>query len=109
MYSPIHHDLEGIAAQRFPSLPSRLSRLQPQAARLDAFHTGYLRAKRPFKDCNTALRASAFLQREAKPLVVSEAKDSFRKDDDVCLQLGVPPKGNANFAWVQHFIHHLAA
>jgi type I restriction enzyme M protein len=19
-----------------------------------------------------------------------------------------PPKGNANFAWVQHFIHHLA-
>jgi type I restriction enzyme M protein len=21
---------------------------------------------------------------------------------------GVPPKGNANFAWVQHFIHHLA-
>ncbi len=19
----------------------------------------------------------------------------------------VPPKGNANFAWVQHFIHHL--
>ena len=23
-------------------------------------------------------------------------------------QCGVPPKGNANFAWVQHFIHHLA-
>ena len=23
-------------------------------------------------------------------------------------QFGVPPKGNANFAWVQHFIHHLA-
>ncbi len=22
--------------------------------------------------------------------------------------IGVPPKGNANFAWVQHFIHHLA-
>ena len=21
---------------------------------------------------------------------------------------GVPPIGNANFAWVQHFIHHLA-
>src|SRR5437899_2175000 len=21
---------------------------------------------------------------------------------------GVPPAGNANFAWVQHFIHHLA-
>jgi type I restriction enzyme M protein len=23
-------------------------------------------------------------------------------------QFGVPPKGNANFAWVQHFIHHLS-
>jgi len=35
--------------------------------------------------------------------------DWFRKDDDVRWQYGVPPKGNANFAWVQHFIHHLAA
>ena len=32
----------------------------------------------------------------------------IRKDDDVRWQFGVPPKGNANFAWVQHFIHHLA-
>ena len=23
-------------------------------------------------------------------------------------QYGLPPRGNANFAWVQHFIHHLA-
>ncbi len=34
--------------------------------------------------------------------------DWFRKDDDVRWQFGVPPKGNANFAWVRHFIHHLA-
>ena len=34
--------------------------------------------------------------------------DWFRKDDDVRWLYGVPPKGNANFAWVQHFIHHLA-
>jgi type I restriction enzyme M protein len=34
--------------------------------------------------------------------------DWFRKDDDVRWQHGVPPRGNANFAWVQHFIHHLA-
>ncbi len=34
--------------------------------------------------------------------------DWFRKDDDVRWQFGVPPRGNANFAWVQHFIHHLA-
>lgn len=34
--------------------------------------------------------------------------DWARKDDDVRWKYGVPPKGNANFAWVQHFIHHLA-
>ena len=28
--------------------------------------------------------------------------------DDVRWKCGVPPVGNANFAWVQHFIHHLA-
>ncbi len=28
--------------------------------------------------------------------------------DDVRWNFGTPPKGNANFAWVQHFIHHLA-
>lgn len=27
---------------------------------------------------------------------------------DVRWKYGVPPSGNANFAWVQHFIHHLA-
>ena len=28
--------------------------------------------------------------------------------DDQRWKFGIPPKGNANFAWVQHFIHHLA-
>ncbi len=27
--------------------------------------------------------------------------------DDPRWQYGVPPTGNANFAWIQHFIHHL--
>jgi type I restriction enzyme M protein len=27
--------------------------------------------------------------------------------DDVRWRYGVPPKGNANYAWIQHFIHHL--
>ena len=30
-----------------------------------------------------------------------------RLKDDARWKYGVPPKGNANFAWVQHFIHHL--
>lgn len=29
-------------------------------------------------------------------------------EDDVRWKYGIPPKRNANFAWVQHFIHHLS-
>jgi len=28
--------------------------------------------------------------------------------NDARWQFGVPPKGNANFAWIQHFLYHLA-
>ncbi len=31
-----------------------------------------------------------------------------RLTDDQRWQYGAPPKGNANFAWVQHIVHHLA-
>ncbi len=31
-----------------------------------------------------------------------------RLTEDKRWQYGVPPKGNANFAWVQHIVHHLA-
>jgi type I restriction enzyme M protein len=54
---------------------------------------------------------SAGLLRSERQLLANPPfndSDWFRKDDDVRWQFGVPPKGNANFAWVQHFIHHLA-
>ena len=31
-----------------------------------------------------------------------------RLEDDVRWKYGVPPKGNANFGWLQHIVHHLA-
>lgn len=31
-----------------------------------------------------------------------------RLTDDVRWKFGTPPKGNANFAWLQHILHHLA-
>jgi len=31
-----------------------------------------------------------------------------RLKDDVRWKYGVPPTGNANYAWIQHFIHHLS-
>jgi type I restriction enzyme M protein len=97
---------------------------------------GLLRSERQllanplFNDSDTALRASAFPQTGGTLQVMAERQDNFRKDDDVrwqpsgarqiakgnpqgerggVHQFGVPPKGNANFAWVQHFIHHLAS
>jgi type I restriction enzyme M protein len=34
--------------------------------------------------------------------------DWARNAEDVRWAVGVPPAGNANFAWVQHIVHHLA-
>jgi type I restriction enzyme M protein len=34
--------------------------------------------------------------------------DWYRADDDIRWQYGLPPKGNANFGWIQHIIHHMA-
>ncbi len=31
-----------------------------------------------------------------------------RDENDVRWKYGIPPKGNANFAWMQHMIHHLS-
>ncbi len=31
-----------------------------------------------------------------------------RLKDDVRWKYGIPPAGNANYAWIQHFIHHIA-
>src|SRR5437899_2526995 len=31
-----------------------------------------------------------------------------RLREEIRWKFGVPPAGNANYAWIQHFIHHLA-
>jgi type I restriction enzyme M protein len=41
------------------------------------------------------------------PFNDSDWRGALLKDDKRWVY-GVPPAGNANFAWVQHFIHHLA-
>ncbi len=41
------------------------------------------------------------------PFNVSDWKGELLRED-VRWKYGVPPVGNANFGWVQHFIHHLA-
>lgn len=41
------------------------------------------------------------------PFNMKEWNDGV-KDDDPRWKYGTPPAGNANFAWMQHMIHHLA-
>ena len=46
--------------------------------------------------------------RARQPAVQRQRLGRRAAADDVRWKYGVPPAGNANFAWVQHFIHHLA-
>jgi len=57
------------------------------------------------RDLHKDLKADYIL---ANPPFNSSDWGGERLREDVRWQYGVPPAGNANFAWVQHFIHHLA-
>jgi type I restriction enzyme M protein len=54
-------------------------------------------------DLHPTLKADFIL---ANPMF--NQSDWHRIDDDIRWKYGIPPRGNANFAWVQHMIHHLA-
>ena len=56
-------------------------------------------------DLHKDLRADFILANP--PFNESNWKGDILKND-VRWKYGIPPEGNANFAWVQHFIHHLS-
>ncbi|MCT4556608.1 MAG: type I restriction-modification system subunit M [Pelagimonas sp.] len=57
------------------------------------------------KDAHPGLKADYILANP--PFNISDwGGDRLTEDDR--WQYGIPPKGNANFAWIQHIIHHLA-
>ena len=56
-------------------------------------------------DAHKDLRADYLLANP--PFNDSDWKGEMLRED-IRWKYGVPPVGNANFAWVQHFIHHLA-
>ncbi len=57
------------------------------------------------RDLHPDLKADYILANP--PFNVSDWSGELLKDD-VRWQFGTPPLGNANYAWIQHFIHHLA-
>lgn len=58
-----------------------------------------------FNDCHPTLRADFIL---ANPPFNLSDWGADKLADDVRWQYGMPPAGNANFAWLQHMIYHLA-
>ena len=58
-----------------------------------------------FNDCHPTLKADFVM---ANPPFNLSDWGADRLKDDVRWKYGVPPSGNANFAWLQHMIHHLA-
>lgn len=56
-------------------------------------------------DKHPGLRADFVL---ANPPFNLDRWGADRVADDPRFKYGVPPDGNANYAWIQHFIHHLA-
>ncbi len=69
--------------------------IEGQIAHGDSFHN----------DRHPDLKADYILANP--PFNVSDWGEE-RLGGDKRWQYGIPPKGNANFAWVQHMIHHLA-
>jgi len=58
-----------------------------------------------FEDCHPTLRADYVMANP--PFNLSDwGMDKLK--EDVRWAYGLPPAGNANFAWLQHMIHHLA-
>ena len=58
-----------------------------------------------FHDCHPTLKADYVL---ANPPFNLGDWGADKLSDDVRWKYGTPPNGNANFAWIQHIIYHLA-
>lgn len=57
-----------------------------------------------FEDCHPTLRADYIM---ANPPFNLSDWGADRLKDDARWKYGLPPSGNANFAWMQHMLHHL--
>lgn len=58
-----------------------------------------------FNDCHPTLKADFVM---ANPPFNLSDWGADKLSSDVRWKYGTPPNGNANFAWIQHIIHHLA-
>jgi len=59
-----------------------------------------------FEDLHPTMKADYIL---ANPPFNLSDWGAYKLADDVRWKYGLPPSGNANFAWMQHMIHHMSA
>ncbi len=97
-------DQVSVYGQEYNNTTWRLARMNLAIRGIEA-NLGDQHADSFRHDLHPDLRADFVLANP--PFNVSQWHGELLRED-VRWKYGVPPVGNANFAWVQHFIHHLA-
>lgn len=93
-----------IYGQEFNSTTWRLAHMNLAIRSIEA-NLGQEPADTFLRDLHPDLKADYILANP--PFNVSDWSGRLLQDD-VRWTYGVPPIGNANYAWIQHFLHHLA-
>ena len=83
----------------------RLCRMNLAIRNIDGSYIKWNRNGSFLEDAHPDLKADFIL---ANPPFNDSDWSGKQLEGDSRWKYGVPPAGNANFAWVQHFIHHLA-
>lgn len=99
-------NLQSISVYGQDSNPTtwKMAQMNLAIRRIDA-NLGQFNADTFFNDCHPQLKADYIMANP--PFNLSDwGADKLR--DDVRWKYGLPPAGNANFAWLQHMIWHLA-
>ena len=92
---PIYGQESNYTTWRLAKMNLAIRGIEGQIAHGDSFHD----------DRHPDLKADFIL---ANPPFNVKDWGGERLRDDKRWEYGAPPKGNANFAWVQHIVHHLA-
>ena len=93
-----------IYGQEYTNTTFKLAKMNLAIRGIEA-NLGSYNADTFFNDCHPTLRADFIM---ANPPFNLSGWGADKLKDDVRWQYGLPPASNANFAWLQHMIYHLA-
>ena len=93
-----------VYGQEYTNTTYKLAKMNLAIRGIEA-NLGSYNADTFFNDCHPTLRADFIM---ANPPFNLSGWGAEQLKDDVRWQYGIPPASNANFAWLQHMIYHLA-